>query len=217
MTQRFTNSATTTLVGLPTDATTALVVLSAGNFPVLGAGEFFYLTLFKGAVGAEVDVEIVKVTETSGTTFTVVRAQEGTTAIDYSALGGTVNAALRWTAAGAMGMVQKEDNLADLPSAATARTNLGLGSMATQNAGAVAITGGTIAGVTLESIDSSTTIKDDGDATRQMRFELGGIASGQLRTMTVPDANGTLALTSDVTAAQTAAATNAIAMALALG
>ena len=40
------------------------------------------------------------------------------------------------------------NNLSDLNNVVTARTNLGLGTMATQNANAVAITGGTITGVT---------------------------------------------------------------------
>lgn len=40
---------------------------------------------------------------------------------------------------------------------------------------------------------------DDADPTKQMVFELSGISTGQTRTLAVPDASGTIALTSQIT------------------
>lgn len=51
------------------------------------------------------------------------------------------------------------------------------------------------AGRTVTASDSSFTLQDNGDATKQMQFELSGITTGNTRTLTVPDASGTLVLT----------------------
>lgn len=61
-----------------------VIILQSGlgaNFPTLNANEYFYATI-SPISGAS---EIVKVTARSGDSLTVVRAQEGTSALSFSA------------------------------------------------------------------------------------------------------------------------------------
>jgi hypothetical protein len=54
------------------------------------------------------------------------------------------------------------------------------------------ITGGSISGLTITALDANVTFQDDIDPTKQMRFQLSGISTGQTRTLTVPDITDTL-------------------------
>jgi hypothetical protein len=80
--------------------------------------------------------QIIGVATSAYDTFAEIQALMEADDTAYSALVTTVG-----------GKLQKDQNLADLTNAATARTNLGLASMALQAASAVAITGGTMTGV----------------------------------------------------------------------
>ena len=80
----FTNNAATTLASSINSSVTSLTVASAtgGLFPSPTAGQYFYCTLSNSAGTV---IEIVKVTARSTDTFTIVRAQDNTTAASFSA------------------------------------------------------------------------------------------------------------------------------------
>jgi hypothetical protein len=83
MVMKFTNNATSTLAsGISAVATSLTVATGQGaRFPSLGAGDYFYCTL----ANTSGTVEIVKVTARSTDTFTVTRAQDGTSAASWLA------------------------------------------------------------------------------------------------------------------------------------
>ena len=82
MTVKFTNNASTTVAtGINTTAT-SLVVTSAAGFPTLsGSGDYCYLTIQQAAGTVR---EVVKATALSTNTFTIERAQDGTSAGSWS-------------------------------------------------------------------------------------------------------------------------------------
>lgn len=86
-TQLFANNAASVLASSITNVATTLSV-SAGHgarFPSPTGSDFFLATLCQQGSAGEINFEIVKVTARSTDTFTIVRAQEGTTGLAYNA------------------------------------------------------------------------------------------------------------------------------------
>jgi len=82
MTIKYANDAKSTLASALTSSATSLSVANAGSFPTINVGDEMYLTLADPLNSVS---EIVKCTAVSGTTFTVVRGHESTTAVSWTA------------------------------------------------------------------------------------------------------------------------------------
>ncbi len=74
----------TTLNGAIADSDTSITVTSASAF--LGGATYVSGGVLRGRLDDGVNVEIVKITNISGSTFTIVRGQEGTTAAAFADL-----------------------------------------------------------------------------------------------------------------------------------
>ena len=77
--------------------------------------------------------------------------------------------------------------------AAGARTALGLGTIATQAANSVAITGGAISNTSITVKDDVFTLQDNLDPTKQAQFQLSGLTTGTTFTYTLPNLTTALA------------------------
>jgi len=82
----------------------------------------------------------------------------------------------------------------------------GLGTMSTQAASAVAITGGTIADTSITVADNVFTLQDNLDPTKQAQFQLSGLLTGTTYVFTLPTSNGGASTLVDLNSAQTISA-----------
>jgi microcystin-dependent protein len=151
---KFTNFALSQLAtSLSTSDTSILVEAGHGaRFPVLTGDDFFYVTMESAALVRE----IVKVTARAGDTLTVVRGQDGTTAVAWAA-GSPV--ALRANAAALDYVMEtsRQDAISAAASAATATTKAGEASTSATAAAASATTATTQATNAATSASTATT------------------------------------------------------------
>ena len=79
---KFSNNAKTTLSASVSTSATSVSVASSSGFPSLSGGDYFYATMVQQS--DDTALEIVKVTAVSGTTWTVSRAQDNTSATAFA-------------------------------------------------------------------------------------------------------------------------------------
>lgn len=194
MTIKFTNNATTTLASGINSSVTSLTVASGTGtlFPTLSGSDVFYATLANLAG----TVEIVQVTARSTDTFTIVRGQDGTTAATW-ATGDKVE--LRPTAAGLAAMAQTANNLSDLASTSTARTNLGAAALASAQTFTAAQRG------TVSALTDGATITPDFAVANNYSVTLGGNRTLANPTNITAGQSGIITITQDGTGSRTLA------------
>jgi hypothetical protein len=138
--------------------------------------------------------EVVNVTAGVGTTLTVTRGQDSTSASGHTAGAAVVHAVVARDLAEPQAHIDASTNVHGLAGGASV-----VGTTSSQTLTNKTLTSPTISNPTLTGTvnvpDNGFTIQDNGDATKQLRFEASGITTATTRTVTVPNANGTLVLT----------------------
>jgi hypothetical protein len=136
----------------------------------------------------------------SQTTGIVAAAQASADAASSSASAASSSASAASTSASNASNAQSyaeewatkaEDSLVSVPAGGDGSTDYSALHWAAKAAASAASIG-------TEFADDTFRIQDEGDATKQIAFQASGITTGTTRTLTVPDASGTLALTSDL-------------------
>jgi len=195
----FSNNASTTLTADITNVATSFNVTAGALFPAATTGgDYFYCTL----VDSSNNIEIIKVTNRSTNTFTVTRAQEGTSARAYTSAATKVE--LRPTAAGLNSKFDKDGGT--VTGATTFSANVTLGGSTLTIPTTLTVSGGTanysvglqLAGSAVLTAASAATLtnKTFDTASTGNAFTINGntiSASAGTATITVPNTTGTLA------------------------
>lgn len=179
----FANFAESTLAGPldSTDLTLTVQTSEASRFPSPTGSDYFLASIFDGDLSHL--PEIVKVTARNSETLTIVRAQESTTARSW-------NSGAKIRLAPTAALYTAISGLMDFSSVAN-------GSILAKSSAAglvIAAPGVTTNDTQTLLGDSLVIFADTADATKKMQFELNGITTANIRTLTVPDLSGTIAL-----------------------
>ena len=163
---------------------------SSGNF---SAGQVT-ASLFVGSLTVPTSGTLALSGSSSGTITLAVPSTAGTNTITLPATTGTV------VTTGDVGTVTSGMLAGSISNAKLANSTITIDGTAVSLGGSVSIASGNITWTGAQIFrDNKWTMQDDADTTKAFVFEVSSVASGSTRTLTVPNASGTLALQSYVT------------------
>jgi hypothetical protein len=163
---------------------------SSGNF---AAGQIT-ATTFVGALVVPTTGSFSLAGSSSGSITLAVPSSAGTNTITLPATTGTV------VTTGDSGTVTNTMLAGSIANAKLANSTITIDGNAVSLGGSVSISSGNITWTGAQTFrDNKWTMTDDGDTTKALNLQLSGISTNTTRTLTIPNADGTIALQSYVT------------------